>query len=67
VEDLPGYHYRDDALAWWDILKQYCAEFIALHYTSDELVQGDSELQNMVDEVGYDHTEFYLSSYLKYY
>ena len=38
-------------MMWWNNLKQYCEEFIALHYTSDELVKGDSELQNMVDEV----------------
>ena len=38
---------------WWNNLEQYCEEFIALHYTSDELVKGDSELQNMVDEVSH--------------
>merc|ERR1712176_309352 len=31
--------------------RQYCEEFISLHYTSDELVKEDSELQNMVDEI----------------
>ncbi|XP_063674416.1 polyunsaturated fatty acid 5-lipoxygenase-like isoform X2 [Bolinopsis microptera] len=51
VEDIPNYHYRDDGMMWWNNLKQYCEEFIALHYTSDELVKGDSELQNMVDEI----------------
>lgn len=53
VADIPGYHYRDDGMDWWVNLEQYCAEFIALHYTSDELVENDSELQNMVHEVCY--------------
>ena len=34
-------------------MRQYCEEFISLHYTSDEQVKGDSELQNMVDEVNF--------------
>ena len=51
VEDIPGYHYRDDGMMWWNNLRQYVEEFLAIHYTSDDLVKGDSELQNMVDEV----------------
>ncbi|KAL5255989.1 hypothetical protein ACHWQZ_G011263 [Mnemiopsis leidyi] len=51
VEDIPGYHYRDDAMLWWNNLSQYCKEFISLHYTEDAHVRADSELQNMVDEI----------------
>jgi len=51
VADLPGYHFRDDGMAWWDTLGLYCSEFIAIHYTTDAMVVEDSELQNMIQEV----------------
>eukprot|EP00116_Pleurobrachia_bachei_P005274 sb/3465536/ len=51
VEDIPGYHFRDDGMAWWKNLRQYCQEFLELHYTSDKLVQDDTELLAFLEEL----------------
>ena len=62
VEDIPGYHFRDDGMAWWKNLRQYCQEFLELHYTSDKLVQDDTELLAFLDEVLYGRVGIHFDS-----
>ena len=63
VEDpskLPGYYYRDDGMALWDIMWNFCHSFLSATYgadpacTVDDAVQQDVEVQAWIREV-HDH------------
>ncbi len=41
---LANYPYRDDALLFWDAIRRWVADYLALYYRSDADVQEDPEL-----------------------
>jgi arachidonate 5-lipoxygenase len=45
---LPNYHYRDDGMLLWDAIDKYVRTFLRLHYSSDDSVKSDYEVQNWV-------------------
>ncbi|XP_013388118.1 allene oxide synthase-lipoxygenase protein [Lingula anatina] len=47
---LPNYHYRDDALALWQVIRQFVEKMISLFYHCDSDVAGDEEIQAWIDE-----------------
>ncbi|XP_064593973.1 polyunsaturated fatty acid lipoxygenase ALOX8-like [Zonotrichia leucophrys gambelii] len=51
VGDIPGYHYRDDAMAIWGAIQGYVEGIVALFYAEDEEVAEDEELQEWVGEI----------------
>ncbi|XP_057244508.1 polyunsaturated fatty acid lipoxygenase ALOX15B-like, partial [Malurus melanocephalus] len=51
VGDIPGYHYRDDALDIWTALQSYVQGVVALFYGGDSDVAEDEELQEWVGEI----------------
>ncbi len=51
VNDLPGYHYRDDARRIYATLSKYVDELLRVFYRSDEDVRGDTELQAWAAEL----------------
>ncbi len=48
---LPGYHYRDDAIALFDAIGSYVEELLAVFYCGDADVVADVELQAWVAEL----------------
>ena len=48
---LPNYHYRDDALALFEIIGSYVNELLRIYYPDDETVRGDHEIQSWVREL----------------
>ena len=52
---LPGYYYRDDALALHRIIRSYVNDLLRLFYRSDEDVRGDMELQHWARELAAEH------------
>jgi len=50
-ELLPGYHYRDDALALFGAIEAFVAELLRLYYPDDAAVQADVELQAWAQEL----------------
>jgi hypothetical protein len=50
-ELLPGYHYRDDALALFGAIEAFVAELLRLYYPDDSAVQADVELQAWAQEL----------------
>ena len=38
-DKLPGFHYRDDALRLWQIIKEYIADILNIYYHSDKDVE----------------------------
>lgn len=38
-DKLPGFHYRDDALKLWQIIKEYITDILNIYYHSDEDVE----------------------------
>uniref|UniRef100_H2Y5X3 Lipoxygenase domain-containing protein n=1 Tax=Ciona savignyi TaxID=51511 RepID=H2Y5X3_CIOSA len=48
---LPNFHYRDDAMALWKIMEDYVIDVLTHHYSSDEEVEGDYELQGWARDV----------------
>ncbi|XP_053789136.1 polyunsaturated fatty acid lipoxygenase ALOX8-like [Vidua chalybeata] len=51
VGDIPGYHYRDDALDIWGAIESYVEGIVALFYAEDSEVAEDEELQEWVGEI----------------
>ncbi|XP_066426911.1 polyunsaturated fatty acid lipoxygenase ALOX15B-like [Molothrus aeneus] len=51
VGDIPGYHYRDDALDIWGAIHSYVEGIVALFYAEDQEVAEDEELQEWVGEI----------------
>ena len=51
VNDLPGYHYRDDARRIYATISKYVDELLRVFYRSDEDVRGDAELQAWAAEL----------------
>ena len=51
LEQLPGYHYRDDGFKIWDALEEYAGGIINEFYQSDNDVKADTELQNFAEDV----------------
>jgi hypothetical protein len=52
---LPGYYYRDDALALHRIIRTYVNDLLRVFYRSDEDVRGDMELQHWARELAAEH------------
>ncbi|KAH9509998.1 Arachidonate 12-lipoxygenase, 12R-type [Bulinus truncatus] len=48
---LPNYHYRDDAILIYNAISKYVQDYLALYYTSTELVARDHELQSWAQEL----------------
>jgi arachidonate 15-lipoxygenase len=48
---LPYYPHRDDLLLYWDLLRDYTYEYLALFYESDRDVAEDFELQAWAAEL----------------
>jgi arachidonate 5-lipoxygenase len=51
AELLPGYHYRDDALALWKVIGRYVQRLVGIWYAIDLDVTHDTELQAWVAEM----------------
>ncbi|XP_062368154.1 polyunsaturated fatty acid lipoxygenase ALOX15B-like [Cinclus cinclus] len=51
VGDIPGYHYRDDALDIWGAIERYVQGIVELFYPSERAVCEDEELQEWVGEI----------------
>jgi hypothetical protein len=49
--NLPGYHYRDDALKVWDAIAEFVSAIVWQFYRSDADIVGDFELQAWVREL----------------
>ena len=48
---LADFPYRDDALLVWEAIHDWAAEYVALYYTSDADVIGDTELAAWADSI----------------
>ena len=48
---LPGYHYRDDAIALFDVIGSYVRELLEVFYHGDGDVVADEELRAWVGEL----------------
>ena len=50
-QQLPIYPYRDDGKLIWDAIHQWVGEYLHLHYSSDQSVVADRQLQNWAGEL----------------
>ncbi|XP_036622736.1 polyunsaturated fatty acid lipoxygenase ALOX12-like isoform X1 [Trichosurus vulpecula] len=48
---VPSALYAHDALRLWDIISRYVQGIVHLHYSEDEVVQGDPEVQSWCQEI----------------
>ncbi len=48
---LPNYPYRDDALLYWEAIRQWVADYLALYYRGDADVQEDTEVVHWFAEL----------------
>ncbi|KAK2175219.1 hypothetical protein NP493_743g03006 [Ridgeia piscesae] len=48
---LPGYFYRDDSLALWDVIKKFVRVVLTLHYWTEANVQADNEVQEWIADI----------------
>ncbi|KAL8593845.1 hypothetical protein ACOMHN_065322 [Nucella lapillus] len=48
---LPCYHFRDDAMLYYDTIHKYVTAYLNLYYDSPEKLTGDWELQNWAAEL----------------
>ena len=51
LDDLPGYHYRDDALDLWDAIGKFADKVLRIYYKNDAAVAGDDELADFAHEL----------------
>ena len=51
VENVPNYHFRDDAMALWCAIEEYVRDVIDIFYQTDEDVENDCELQQMFEDL----------------
>lgn len=49
---LPDYPYRDDGRLVWDAIQGWVRGYVERYYSSDAVVQADTELQGFVRELG---------------
>ena len=42
---LPDYPYRDDSLLYWNAIREWVTDYLAIYYTSDAEIADDPELQ----------------------
>lgn len=54
VERLPGYHYRDDTVLLYGIIRRYLDALLRIFYPDDDAVRQDDELQDWVRELAAD-------------
>ncbi|XP_056147851.1 polyunsaturated fatty acid 5-lipoxygenase [Lampris incognitus] len=63
-KELPTYFYRDDGNKVWEATKSFVSDVLSIYYTSDEVLQGDEEIQAFVKDVcsfgmqDFDYCEF---------
>jgi len=50
---LPEYPYRDDATLYWDAIRPWVGDYLALYYPTDAVVAADSELRAWLHEVSH--------------
>jgi arachidonate 15-lipoxygenase len=50
-QQLPIYPYRDDGQQIWDAIYQWVHDYLNLHYSSDDSVKGDKQLQKWAGEL----------------
>ena len=48
---LPGYHFRDDAMLYYDAIHKYCQSYVKIYYDSVETLKADWEIQSWVAEI----------------
>jgi arachidonate 15-lipoxygenase len=48
---LPHYPYRDDALLYWNVIRRWVADYLALYYPTEADLQQDAELKNWLAEL----------------
>ncbi len=48
---LPSYAYRDDAMPYWDAIREWVADYLPLYYASDADVAADPELTAWMTEI----------------
>ena len=51
LNEIPNYHFRDDALELWYAIMAYVKRVVEFFYTSDEDIIDDLELQHWVKEM----------------
>uniref|UniRef100_UPI00358F2F5D polyunsaturated fatty acid 5-lipoxygenase-like n=1 Tax=Myxine glutinosa TaxID=7769 RepID=UPI00358F2F5D len=51
VDDLPNFHFRDDGMKLWNVIKSFVSEIIDIYYKSDGDVVHDDELQEWIKEI----------------
>lgn len=50
---LPGHPYRDDATLYWDAIRRWVGDYLALYYPTDAAVAADPELRAWLHEVSH--------------
>lgn len=55
VMDVPGFRFRDDALAFWNCVESYVTGMVGVFYATDADVLGDAEVQAWFREMGDPH------------
>lgn len=50
---LPEHPYRDDATLYWDAIRQWVGDYLAIYYPNDAAVAADPELRAWLDEVSH--------------
>ena len=51
TEWLANYPYRDDAMLYWDAIRQWAADYLALYYPQGQNLADDQELQAWLAEL----------------
>ena len=61
MADIPSYHFRNDGLKLWGVIKDYAEDIVNVFYISNEDVVADWELQGWVEEIYRYDNRFYFS------